>query len=136
VGAVLTPLLVGINRAKDLCLGETLCGACQDACAVNIDLPRMLLALRAKLAEGDPAWQVAPADRSEKLIWQAWSRIIRKRTVYDGVLRLAALAQKLLPRRNGMIRRLPPPVNGWTQGRDLRPLAKESFIRRWNNKLS
>ncbi|MBC8246890.1 MAG: lactate utilization protein, partial [Deltaproteobacteria bacterium] len=31
MGAVVTPLLVGINRAKDLCQGETLCGACQDA---------------------------------------------------------------------------------------------------------
>ena len=134
VGAVVTPLLVGINRAKDLCLGETLCGACQEACAVNIDLPRMLLALRAKLAEGDPAWQVTPADHTEKRIWQAWSWIIRNRSVYDLALRLMALGQKLLPQRNGMIRRLPPPVNGWTQTRDLRPLAAESFIRRWNRK--
>jgi L-lactate dehydrogenase complex protein LldF len=131
VGAVVTPLLVGINRAKDLCLGETLCGACQEACAVNINLPRMLLALRAKLAEGDPGWGVAPADRREKLLWQAWSWLIRKRAVYEGALRLAALGQKLMPRRNGMIRRLPPPFNGWTQGRDLPPLAGESFIRRW-----
>ncbi len=27
VGTVVTPLLTGINRAKDLCMGETLCGA-------------------------------------------------------------------------------------------------------------
>jgi L-lactate dehydrogenase complex protein LldF len=66
VGAVVTPLLVGINQAKDLCLGETLCGACQDACPVNIDIPRMLLALRFKLAEGDSVWNVTPADRKEK----------------------------------------------------------------------
>lgn len=131
VGAVVTPLLVGINRAKDLCLGETLCGACQEACAVNIDLPRMLLALRAKLAEGDPAWGVKPAGRKEKFLWQAWSWVIGKRAVYDFALGLAALVQKLMPQQDGMIRRLPPPVNGWTQGRDLRPLAKESFIQRW-----
>ena len=31
VGAVVTPLLTGINRAADLCQGETLCGACKDA---------------------------------------------------------------------------------------------------------
>ena len=131
VGAVVTPLLVGINRAKDLCLGETLCGACQEACAVNIDLPRMLLALRAKLAEGDPAWGVKPAGRKEKFLWQAWSWVIGKRAVYDFALGLAALVQKLMPQQDGMIRRLPPPVNGWTQGRDLRPLAKERFIQRW-----
>jgi L-lactate dehydrogenase complex protein LldF len=131
VGAVVTPLLVGINRAKHLYLGETLCGACQEACAVNINLPRMLLALRAKLADGDPLWGVAPAHRREKFLWQAWSLLIRKRAVYEGALRLAALGQKLMPRRNGMIRRLPPPFNGWTQGRDLPPLAGKSFIRRW-----
>ena len=28
---MVTPLLVGIERAKDLFLGETLCGACKDA---------------------------------------------------------------------------------------------------------
>jgi L-lactate dehydrogenase complex protein LldF len=49
VGAVVTPLLKGINRHADLCQGESLCGACMDACPVNIDIPRMLLLLRQKL---------------------------------------------------------------------------------------
>ena len=49
VGAVVMLLLAGINRCKDLCQGETLCGACQDACPVNIDIPRMLLALRMRV---------------------------------------------------------------------------------------
>ena len=70
VGAVVTPLLVGINRAADLCQGETLCGACQDACPVNIDLPRMLLLLRAKLADGDAAWQVSRRSQLEKAAYQ------------------------------------------------------------------
>lgn len=135
VGAVVTPLLVGINRAKDLCLGETLCGACQEACPVNIDLPRMLLVLRAKLAEGDPAWGVRPADRMEKLIWQAWSCLIRRRFIYEGLLRIAALGQKLMPQQNGMVRRLPPPINAWTKQRDIKKLAAESFISRWKKGL-
>lgn len=131
VGAVVTPLLVGINRAKDLCLGETLCGACQDICPVNIDIPRMLLALRTKLAEGDSTWGVKAVDRKEKLLMQAWSWMIRNRAVYDRTLQLAAFGQKFIPQRDGMLRRLPPPISGWTQGRDLKPLAKTSFIKRW-----
>jgi L-lactate dehydrogenase complex protein LldF len=131
VGAVVTPLLVGINRAKDLCLGETLCGACQDICPVNINLPRMLLALRAKLAEGDTAWGVTPADRKEKFLFQAWSWMIGNRKWYDLALKLAATGQKLFTQKDGMIRRLPPPSHGWTKGRDIRPLAAESFVRRW-----
>jgi L-lactate dehydrogenase complex protein LldF len=131
VGAVVTPLLVGINRAKDLCLGETLCGACQDICPVNINIPRMLLALRTKLAEGDSVWGVKPADRKETLIMHGWSWMIRYRTFYNGILRLAACGQKFIPRKNGMLCRLPPPMSGWTKDRNLRPLARESFIQRW-----
>jgi len=131
VGAVVTPLLVGINRAKDLCLGETLCGACQDICPVNINIPRMLLALRTKLAEGDLAWGVKPADRKEALIMRGWSWMIRNRAVYDRILQLAAFGQKFLPQKEGMLRRLPPPMSGWTQGRNIKPLAEKSFIQRW-----
>ena len=135
VGAVVTPLLVGINRAKDLCLGETLCGACQDQCPVNIDIPRMLLALRAKLAEGDSGWGVKPVDRTEALMFSIWSWLLRHRPVYDLVIKLAGLGQKVLPQKRGMLRRLPPPMNGWTRSRDIRPIAAESFIQRWRKGL-
>jgi L-lactate dehydrogenase complex protein LldF len=131
VGAVVMPLLAGINAAKDLCQGETLCGACQDACPVNIDIPRMLLALRAKLAEGDPEWNVSRSSAGEKMIYRLWSGMIRSRTFYDIALRLAAVGQKFLPTENGMIQKLPAPMRGWTQSRDVPPVAGESFIQRW-----
>ncbi|MEJ2165166.1 MAG: LutB/LldF family L-lactate oxidation iron-sulfur protein [Desulfobacterales bacterium] len=135
VGAVIMPLLAGINAAKDLCQGETLCGACQDACPVNIDIPRLLLALRAKLAEGDPAWDVSPASTTEKLFYQMWSWMIRSRSVYDFFIKLASIGQKILPQQNGMLHRLPPPMNGWTQSRDMKKVAGESFIKRWKKGL-
>jgi L-lactate dehydrogenase complex protein LldF len=135
VGAVIMPLLAGIKEAKDLFQGETLCGACQDACPINIDIPRLLLALRARLAEGDPAWDVSPSSRFEKLTYQMWSWLIRNRSVYDFFMRLASIGQKILPEKNGMIRRLPPPMSGWTNERDIKPLAGESFIKRWKKGL-
>ena len=129
------PLLAGINEAKDLCQGETLCGACRDACPINIDIPRMLLALRAKLAEGDPVWDVNPSSGAEKMFYQVWSWMIRNRPVYDIFLRMASIGQKILPDNAGMIRRLPPPMNGWTRDRDIPPVAGESFISRWKKGL-
>ena len=134
VGAVVTPLLTGINRAKDLCLGETLCGACMDACPVAIDLPRLLLALREKLAYGDENWQVKPASRMEGLAYKAWSYLIGHRYIYERFLKMAGVGQKLFPRSRTMIRRLPPPLAGWTQSRNFQPLAKETFIEGWRNK--
>jgi L-lactate dehydrogenase complex protein LldF len=134
VGAVVTPLLVGINRARHLCQGETLCGACRDACPINIDLPRMLLQLRAQLAEGDPRWSVVPASPLEKIVYGIWSVIIGHRRLYDQVLRAGRFFQQWMPAVDGMIRRLPSPADGWTRGRNLKPLAKKSFHERWNKK--
>jgi L-lactate dehydrogenase complex protein LldF len=131
VGAVVTPLLTGINRAKDLCQGETLCSACKDACAVDIDLPRMLHLLRHKLAYGDPKWDVTPVSKAEALIYRGWSLLIRHRRLYELALKLGSLVQILLPKKKGLITKLLPPLSGWTQSRDLRPVARKSFTERW-----
>jgi L-lactate dehydrogenase complex protein LldF len=131
MGAVVTPLLRGIYQTRDLYLGETLCGACRDACPVNIDIPRMLLALRAKRAGGDPEWNVIRTNRIEEMIYKMWSWIIQSRKAYDLFLHLAAFGQRFLPENKGMIRWAPPPLNGWTKSRDLKPIAGKRFIQRW-----
>lgn len=131
VGAVVTPLLTGINQAADLCLGESLCGACMPACPVNIDLPRMLLLLRAKLADGDASWNVSIRSRAEQAAFTAWSFLIRSRFVYEWFLKGASIGQRLLPGRQNMINRLPLAGKGWTQNRDLRRVASQSFIQRY-----
>ena len=51
IGAVITPLLFGLEKYAALPHASTLCGACVDVCPARIDLPRMLLALRADQVE-------------------------------------------------------------------------------------
>lgn len=131
IGAVFTPLTRGIGECSHLCQGETLCGACKQVCPVDNDLPRMLSLLRAKLADGDPKWDVRPQSRAAKLAFGAWSAVMSRRRLYDALLGLARLGQRLLPRRNGWITKLPGPLGGWTRGRDFPPLAAESFGERW-----
>ncbi len=133
VGAVVTPLLMGIDRAKDLFLGETLCGACKDACPVDIDLPRMLLALRARLVEGDAAWLSSGDLPAEKALFSAWSALIRHPRLYEGAQRTAGLVQRALTGADGMIHRLPHPFDGWTLSRDLKPLVTKPFLSRWKD---
>lgn len=132
IGAVVTPLFVGIDRAKDLCLGETLCGACRDQCPLHIDIPRMLLALRFKLAYGDKRWKVTATSPGERMLFTLWSWLIRLPRVYEWCLKLLSHAQKLLPANRGMISRLPYPFQGWTRSRDMKRLAGKSFRQRWN----
>ncbi|MBV5319332.1 MAG: LUD domain-containing protein, partial [Desulfobulbaceae bacterium] len=130
IGAVVTPLLKGVNLHADLCKGETLCGACRDVCPVENDLPRMLLALRHKLAYGDPGWQVRPHNRLEGVGFKLWQRLIDRPSLYAAVLRLLGGLQRPFTGPEGLIGRLPG-WSGWTEARDLVPLAATSFRERW-----
>lgn len=131
IGAVQGPLFAGINKGKDLCQGETLCGACKDICPVNNDLPRMISQLRYKLAYGDPEWDVAPASHKEQAVYKLWSWLISNRKIYDAGLKAAKVGESLVPELDGMLTRLPPPFSGWTKYRNMPPLAQETFSQRW-----
>lgn len=63
IGAILTPQLLGRERAADLPFASTLCGACRDVCPVKIDIPGMLLQLRHEIKE--PAAAVEPHAASD-----------------------------------------------------------------------
>ena len=136
VGAVVTPLMVGPNRAADLCRGETLCEACRDACPVNIDLPRMLLELRAMLAEGDRTWHVHPTSPLEKMFYGVWAFLVTHPRLYGLAQRAVCWGAKILPRRGDSIRKLPPRMDGWTVSRDFPEPAAESFRERWKRSVA
>jgi L-lactate dehydrogenase complex protein LldF len=50
VGSVLTPALFSASEYGHLARASSLCGACKEACPVDIDLPEMLLRVRAGMA--------------------------------------------------------------------------------------
>lgn len=47
IGSILSPALFGIPEFGQLARTSSLCGACKDACPVDIDLPKLLLRVRA-----------------------------------------------------------------------------------------
>src|SRR5713226_9783763 len=51
IGAVISPQLQSLGQSGDLPFASSLCGACRTACPVDINLPDLLLALRAKAKE-------------------------------------------------------------------------------------
>ena len=55
IGAVITPQLIGISKARQLPYASSLCGACREVCPVKIDIPELLLHLRAEITEGRQA---------------------------------------------------------------------------------
>ena len=123
IGAILTPQLVGIENASSLPFASSLCGACYEVCPVKIDIPRVLLHLRAKAVR-------AHADAGERAAMRGASWIFASRARFGLAQRAGQLLQRPLVRR-GAIRRLPPPLAAWTRTRDLRPIARESARAWW-----
>ena len=124
IGAVVTPLLLGLENYEALPHASSLCGACKDVCPVRIDLPRMLLALRTdEVTERVLPWRERKAEEGvafvlahEKLMRFVMGavRLAQRRFVYDGSLNL------------------PDHLNP-VPGRQLPGLAKRSFREMWRS---
>lgn len=110
MGAVLVPLLVGLERAPALPHASSLCGACTDSCPVKIPLHDLLLDLRSDLLEG------GVASRRERLGFTLWSLAWSSPRGYRLSTALARLAQPLAG--------LAGPGRVWAAGRALPRLSR------------
>lgn len=130
MGAVLTPSLRGLPEWQDLPQASSLCGACRDVCPVRIDLPRMLLSLRAR---GVATGRVALAQR---LFMKAYAFL----AVRPRWLRFAMKCARRLARlraTDGWIARrpgLPGFLGGWTEQRDFPVPAARTFADWWEQR--
>jgi L-lactate dehydrogenase complex protein LldF len=128
IGAILTPQLLGVENAAaaSLPFASSLCGACYEVCPVKIDIPSVLLHLRARAVSAKSA---GPEGLGLRLV--AWVFGGRRRFV------TAQRAARILQRpfaRGGIISRLPPPLAAWTRTRDLRPAAATTFREWWRRR--
>jgi L-lactate dehydrogenase complex protein LldF len=124
VGAVLTPALEGLDAFHELPQASSLCGACKDVCPVRIDIPRMLLKLRAdSVAAGkSPRW-IGYGMRA--LGWVG----VRPR-MFRWAGGVAARATQAIA-TDGWIRKMPGHLSAWTNTRDFPAMAPSSFQQRW-----
>jgi L-lactate dehydrogenase complex protein LldF len=134
IGAVLMPLLDGINKHADLCKGETLCGACKDICPVENDLPRMLAALRHKLAYGCDRWHTTQHSRLEAAGYRLWQLLITNPFLYRLTISIGRFLQRPFVQKNNMIKSMGKLAIGWTADRDLPPFAGQTFSEVWKKK--
>ena len=126
IGAIVTPVLTGLKDADNLPSASSLCGACHDACPVKINIPRMLLELRYRTAEGSTDKVERTSSAKERGIWKAWRMGMMGRKRFDIGSRIASIALKPLS-RNGWLKKAPPPLSGWTSTRDFPVIAASSL---------
>ncbi|HEX7009168.1 MAG TPA: LutB/LldF family L-lactate oxidation iron-sulfur protein [Phycisphaeraceae bacterium] len=139
IGAILTPMLQGLANYKDLPQASSLCGACYEACPVKINIPQHLIQLRRELVR-----QRLATGWADRLFMRVWSASLMRSWAY----RLGGWAQKTVFRlksrlsgtldrgdpyaARGWLNRLPGPLSGWTQQRDMPTPPARSFRDWWS----
>jgi L-lactate dehydrogenase complex protein LldF len=121
IGAILTPQLVGIERAASLPFASSLCGACYEVCPVKIDIPRVLLHLRGEAVRVKPRRLERAAMRIVAWTFASERRLSRAQ-------RIGRIVQGPLLRAGAL--------SAWTRTRDLKPVAPESFREWWRRERS
>jgi L-lactate dehydrogenase complex protein LldF len=123
IGAVITPLLTGLENATPLPQASSLCGKCKQVCPVDIDLPRMLLDLRADLVER------GESDKQWDFGLMMWSIGNRSPHLFRFGGAVARFGTNIRP-----IKSLPGPLGGWTKYRDFPSFAPKSFRQLWKER--
>ena len=151
IGAILTPQLLGVERAATLPYASSLCGACYEVCPVKINIPEVLLHLRGKVVRakaahaeaGGLAGLRAKVTRSggEAEVMRLLARTFADRRRYERAQRLARLGEVPFVRRSAggsggaTIPSLPLGLlTGWTAMRDLPAVPAQSFRDRWRQR--
>ena len=134
IGAIITPQFMGIEHEPSLPFASSLCGACAEVCPVKIDIPKVLLDLRAEVKEGE---ERRGANRMERLAFKIFAWLMCHPRIYEMAAKVAA---GVAPAENGeWLRSAPavmnlPPVRAWLSQRDLPPAPAKSFRELWRKR--
>jgi len=129
IGSIVSPALFGQQEFGQLARASSLCGACKEACPVDIDLPKLLLRVRA----GGEDLKVGrePSGVPLAMSWglRLYNWVARSPWRFASAQRMAAFFSRLLAPVSGWLHL--PAFTGWGYSRDLPRPAASSFRQRW-----
>ncbi len=134
IGAIITPQFMGIQHEPSLPFASSLCGACAEVCPVKIDIPKVLLDLRAEVKQAE---ERGGTNRLERLAFKIWAWVMCHPRIYEIAAKVAA---GVAPSEDGKwLRSAPalmnlPPVRAWLSQRDLPPAPARSFRELWRRR--
>jgi L-lactate dehydrogenase complex protein LldF len=131
IGAILNPLLRGVgvdDQLDSLPYASTLCGACYEACPVLIDIPSVLVELRAQVVDAHRSGR----PKAEALAMKAAASTLKSSRRLRIAEWFSAMAGRVA-RRGGRttLRRVPGPGAAWSEARDVPAPAAQTFRNWW-----
>ena len=127
MGSVLTPGLVGVDKAGHLPNASTFCGRCESVCPMRIPLPKMMRHWREREFER----HLNPAVARWGL--GLWAFFARRPWLYRMATGMAASLLGAFGRREGRFASLPL-AGGWTKHRDFPAPEGKTFHQLWREK--
>jgi L-lactate dehydrogenase complex protein LldF len=125
IGALVTPLLELTPTGAELPRASSLCGACQTACPVRIDIPDLLVRLRARRNH--------QRSLDQRVGFRLLAMLLQSATGYRVGQRLLRWLAR--DRGDGFARPGPGPLADWLLTRDLPAPAPRSFRQIWESEL-
>ena len=129
IGSVISPGLGGLAQFGHLAQASSLCGACKDACPVDIDLPTMLTKVRAGSPESGSDSRGTGLSAGTRAALGAYSWIAIRPRLFGAMQRLGNLGARIVSPRSEWIRL--PDFTGWGLSKDLLRPAARTFRERW-----
>ena len=135
IGSALSPALFDQDKFGHLAQASTLCGACKEACPMDIDLPTMLLRVRAGGIKLDQALNGSrrPHGIPQSINWGlrffTWFASSSRRFVFAQRL-IASFGRIWSPRSDWMGL---PAFTGWGYSKDFPRPAAKTFRDRWRS---
>lgn len=133
IGALITPEFVGLERSRELPFASSLCGACREVCPVKINIPDLLLHLRAQAQQTVAAPKPPGSPVRERTAMRFWAWLMTSSRRYARSARWARLGQRLMARGGWLRSSRFFPLSAWTESRDLPALAPRSFRELWKD---
>ncbi len=119
IGAIISPGLLGLDKAMPLPHASSLCGACEDVCPVRIPIPELLVHWREKaVSEGQ-------ISKGERFGIRMYADLAERPLGYS----MAASALRRAPWRAAGAAL--PVLNGWLQEREIPEPSSKSFRQLW-----
>ncbi|HEY6488264.1 MAG: LutB/LldF family L-lactate oxidation iron-sulfur protein [Terracidiphilus sp.] len=130
IGAILTPQLMHLEHAQSLPYASSLCGACYEVCPVKINIPEVLIDLRAQVVDQERT-RTARAFDLMYIAMRLANGVFASAWRFRWAQRFGRLALWPFTRKDGWIHALPSLGGRWTMTRDLRGLPRQSFRDWW-----
>ena len=123
IGSIISPGLIGLEQFGHLAQASSLCGACNDACPVDIDLPKLLTRVRAGDKKEGSKKQGIGLSIQSKIGLQIYGAIGSSPKLFSLAQILAGIGAKAIsPRAEWMWL---PAITGWGYSKDFpRPVIK------------